>query len=173
MKYFISIILIAFFIGLADSECSSDEWKVVSNLDPIRILGRWYMYKTYANGHTDCIWYDLNTHPTKEDTVLSSINILIKNGTRNSKITTTAEISLLDPLKPEEKVNVAMENGAVVVKYTAAMVYDEFSISRSCIDGVEFIAIYVRNLYPSDATVEKMNIFLEEHGINQCELVTA
>lgn len=173
MKFIFSTILIAFYIGLANSECSSDEWKVVPNLDFTRILGRWYTYKTYEEGHTDCIWHQVDKHPTKNDTTVWSINILFRNGTNINGISTAAEVTLSDPSTAEGKLNIALENGGFAEKHVIFIDYNEIAFTRSCVNSVEFFGIYLRNLYPSEATVEKSNQIIEEYGLDTSRISTA
>lgn len=174
MKFILSIILlVTIYVSLSEAACSADNWKAASNVDITKMYGRWYTYKTYDVGHSDCVWHDLYSHPTKPDTATWSINIIYKNGTNINGVSTAADLSLLDPSITEGKLNVAMENGAIATKYVIAIEYDEFSFTRSCIDGVENFVVYLRNLYPSNRTVAKINKLIEENGIDSTKVITS
>lgn len=174
MKFILSIVLLAiFYVSLSEAVCSAENWKAASNVDITRLFGRWYTYKTYDVGHSDCVWHDLFSHPTKPDTAAWSINIIYKNGTTLDGVSTAADLSLLDPSIADGKLNIEMENGAIAVKYIIAVDYDEYSFTRSCVNGVENFVVYLRNMFPTSATVAKINNLMEENGIDQTLVTTS
>lgn len=174
MKFFISIFLISIYISLSESACSTAKWKPVDFLDNTRILGRWYATKRLANGQhgkTFCLWHDLYNHPTKSDTVVETSNRMFRNG--KSKVHTQGDLTYVDPVKKDGVIYVAMDKGPVVTKYIVVIDYDEYAFLRSCHQGVEYFWLYVRNLYPSNETMAKIEKILDEQELDKTKVITS
>lgn len=169
MKFLFSLIFIAiFYISLSESACSSENWKAVPFLDTSKILGRWFAFKVNGTGQERCLWHELYKNP-KSDVIAVRSNQLFKDR-KSSHV--QGDLTYTNPTKQNGEISIAMQNGHVVQKFFVAIDYDEYAVVRACHGGVENFWVYLRNLNPTNETMERVNKIVDEQKPDQSKLVT-
>lgn len=105
--------------------------------------------------------------------MIETTNLLFKNGKSKTKRTTSRNVTLLDPTKPEGIVHVKGTNGSVVIKYIVALKHDEYAFLKSCHEGIEYFWIYLRSMTPSKETLEKVNKTMADQNLNNTKVIAS
>lgn len=176
MKFLISFLLISiFYISLSESACSNDNYKPVENVELLSLTGKWYVAGRYANGqhgNSHCIWSTVFKHPTLEDTLVESTNLMFKNGDKKSKKNSSGNLTLVDPKKKNGIIRVDGRKGSSVTKVIVAL-DDEYALLMGCHKKIEYFWIYLKSLNPTEETKEKINKSLTEQNLDYTKVVSS